>query len=74
MVECNAKRLLHLIGDLLLITQIEAGKLELNGGDVDLAKLAADGVRPTTTLRAPRTAPKHWPWRASVPRTWPSWM
>ncbi len=44
MVERNAKRLLHLIGDLLLITQIEAGKLELKGGDVDLAKLAADGV------------------------------
>ena len=43
-IERNAKRLLRLIGDLLLVTQIEAGKLELERGVVDLAKLPADGV------------------------------
>jgi len=43
-VERNSQRLLRLVGDLLLIAQIEAGKLTLQYGVVDLAKLARDCV------------------------------
>jgi signal transduction histidine kinase len=43
-IERNAQRLLRLVGDLLLVAQIEAGKLELDLGVVDLAKLAAEAV------------------------------
>ncbi len=43
-VERNSQRLLRLVGDLLLIAQIEAGKLTLERGLVDLAVLAADCV------------------------------
>ncbi len=43
-VERNSQRLLRLVGDLLLIAQIEAGKLTLQYGVADLAKLARDCV------------------------------
>ncbi|MEX2048173.1 MAG: PAS domain S-box protein [Gemmatimonadota bacterium] len=43
-VERNSQRLLRLVGDLLLIAQIEAGKLTLERGPVDLAMLARDCI------------------------------
>jgi PAS domain S-box-containing protein len=43
-VERNAQRLLRLVGDLLFVAQIEAGKLRLEPGVVDLAELAAECV------------------------------
>jgi len=43
-VERNARRLLRLVGDLLFVAQIEAGKLALELGLTDLAQLAAECV------------------------------
>jgi PAS domain S-box-containing protein len=43
-VDRNARRLEQLVEDLLLIAQIDAGKLELQRFDVDLAGVAADAV------------------------------
>src|SRR5918996_4693442 len=43
-VERNAHRLLHLVGDLLFLAQVEAGKLVLDVGAVDLAALASESV------------------------------
>src|SRR4029079_11472617 len=43
-VERNANRLLDLVGDLLFLAQIEAGKLSLEFGAVDLAGVAAEAV------------------------------
>jgi len=43
-VDRNANRLLDLVGDLLFLAQIEAGKLSLDIGAVDLASLAAESV------------------------------
>jgi PAS domain S-box-containing protein len=43
-VERNSHRLLHLVGDLLFLAQIEAGKLVLEMGAVDLAAVASESV------------------------------
>jgi signal transduction histidine kinase len=43
-VERNAHRLLHLVGDLLFLAQVEAGKLVLDVGAVDLGAVAAETV------------------------------
>lgn len=48
-VERNAGRLLRLVGDLLFVAQVEAGKLSLDPGLVDLGQLvreAVDAARP----------------------------
>jgi PAS domain S-box-containing protein len=49
-VERNANRLLDLVGDLLFLAQIEAGKLSLEVGAVDLGALAADSVETARPL------------------------
>jgi PAS domain S-box-containing protein len=43
-VERNADRLLALVGDLLFLAQIEAGKLSLEVGAVDLGAVASESV------------------------------
>ena len=43
-VERNAHRLLALVGDLLFLAQVEAGKLSLDIGAVDLGAVAAESV------------------------------
>jgi PAS domain S-box-containing protein len=43
-VDRNSRRLMHLVGDLLFLAQIEAGKLALELGDVDLQHLVAECV------------------------------
>jgi signal transduction histidine kinase len=48
-VDRNSRRLLRLVGDLLFVAQVEAGRLQLEQADVDLGALAADcveGLRP----------------------------
>jgi PAS domain S-box-containing protein len=49
-VERNAHRLLALVGDLLFLAQVEAGKLSLEIGAVDLAAVAAESVETTRPL------------------------
>ena len=49
-VERNAHRLLALVGDLLFLAQIEAGKLSLEVGAVDLGAVAADSVETARPL------------------------
>jgi signal transduction histidine kinase len=49
-VERNAHRLLDLVGDLLFLAQIEAGKLSLEVGAVDLAAVAAESVETARPL------------------------
>ncbi len=43
-VERNAHRLLHLVGDLLFLAQVEAGKLVLDLGALDLGNVASESV------------------------------
>ena len=43
-VERNAHRLLHLVGDLLFLAQVEAGKLVLDIGALDLSNVASESV------------------------------
>jgi signal transduction histidine kinase len=43
-VERNAERLLRLVGDLLLIAQLDAGTMRLEWGDVNVAEVAAEAV------------------------------
>jgi signal transduction histidine kinase/CHASE3 domain sensor protein len=43
-VDRNAKRLLRLVGDLLFVAQVEAGKLSLEEDDVDLEAVARESV------------------------------
>ena len=43
-VDRNARRLLRLVGDLLFVAQVEAGKLALETGSIDIAALAAEAV------------------------------
>jgi PAS domain S-box-containing protein len=43
-IERNAQRLLRLVGDLLFVAQIEAGKLAIEREPCDLAQLAADCI------------------------------
>jgi signal transduction histidine kinase len=49
-VERNAHRLLALVGDLLFLAQVEAGKLSLEVGAVDLSSIAADTVETARPL------------------------
>jgi PAS domain S-box-containing protein len=49
-VERNADRLLALVGDLLFLAQVEAGKLTLEVGAVDVAALAAQSVEAAQPL------------------------
>jgi PAS domain S-box-containing protein len=54
-IERNSGRLLRLVGDLLFVAQIEAGKIALERQDVDLAELARECVeaaRPRATEKA----------------------
>jgi signal transduction histidine kinase len=44
-IDRNARRLLRLLDDLLLLGQISAGELTLNRERVDLSRLAADAVQ-----------------------------
>ena len=46
----NAKRLMHLVGDLLFLAQIEAGKLALELGEVDLDEVLAESVEAATPV------------------------
>jgi PAS domain S-box-containing protein len=43
-VERNSHRLLHLVGDLLFLAQVEAGKLVLEVGELDLGAVASESV------------------------------
>jgi signal transduction histidine kinase len=43
-VERNAKRLLRLVGDMLFVAQVEAGRLSLESAQVDLGVVAAEAV------------------------------
>jgi len=43
-VERNSHRLLHLVGDLLFLAQVEAGKLVLDVGALDLGSVASESV------------------------------
>lgn len=43
-VERNSHRLLHLVGDLLFLAQVEAGKLVLEMGALDLGAVASESV------------------------------
>jgi signal transduction histidine kinase len=43
-VDRNARRLLRLVGDLLFVAQVEAGKLGLDEGEVDLEAVARESV------------------------------
>jgi PAS domain S-box-containing protein len=43
-VERNSHRLLHLVGDLLFLAQVEAGKLVLDVGELDLGSVASESV------------------------------
>ncbi len=49
-IERNARRLLRLVSDLLLLAQARAGKLSLEREPVDLAQLAAEAVELTQPL------------------------
>ena len=49
-VERNAERLLALVGDLLFLAQVEAGKLTLEMGAIDVAALASHSVEAAQPL------------------------
>ncbi|MEA2322499.1 MAG: hypothetical protein QOD81_2349 [Solirubrobacteraceae bacterium] len=51
-IDRNARRLLRLVGDLLFVAQVEAGKLGLEEGDVELEAVAREAVE----AAAPRAA------------------
>jgi len=53
-VERNAHRLLALVGDLLFLAQVEAGKLSLEIGAVDLSAIAAESVETARPLAEER--------------------
>jgi PAS domain S-box-containing protein len=53
-VERNAHRLLALVGDLLFLAQVEAGKLSLELGAVDLSAIAAESVENARPLAEER--------------------
>jgi PAS domain S-box-containing protein len=53
-VDRNARRLEQLVEDLLLIAQIDAGKLELDRLEVDLAGIVADAVETAAGLARAR--------------------
>jgi len=49
-VDRNSKRLMHLVGDLLFLAQVEAGKLTLELADVDLDDVVAEAVEAAKPL------------------------
>jgi PAS domain S-box-containing protein len=49
-IDRNAHRLEHLVGDLLFIAQVEAGKMELATGPVELKQIAAEAVESARPL------------------------
>ena len=56
-VDRNADRLLHVVGDLLLVAQADAGAIELELEDIDVAALIRHGVevaRPQAAAKRPR--------------------
>ena len=53
-VERNSHRLLALVGDLLFLAQVEAGKLSLELGAVDLSSIAAETVETARPLAEER--------------------
>jgi PAS domain S-box-containing protein len=53
-VERNAHRLLALVGDLLFLAQVEAGKLSLEIGAVDLSAIASESVETARPLAEDR--------------------
>jgi signal transduction histidine kinase len=53
-VERNAERLLRLVGDLLFVAQVDAGKFQLRPEEVDLAELAAASVESARPAAAAR--------------------
>ena len=54
-VDRNSERLLRVVSDLLFVAQVGAGKLALETGDVDLARVAVD----TVESARPSAAAKH---------------
>ena len=52
MVERNADRLLRLVGDLLFVAQVEAGKLTLDRGEVDLGAVVRSCVEAAEPVAA----------------------
>jgi PAS domain S-box-containing protein len=54
-VDRNARRLLRLVGDLLFVAHVEAGRLALEMGEVDLPTLTREAVEATR----PRAEAKH---------------
>jgi PAS domain S-box-containing protein len=54
-VDRNARRLLRLVGDLLFVAHVEAGRLALEMGDVDLPTLTREAVE----AARPRAEAKH---------------
>jgi PAS domain S-box-containing protein len=53
-VERNAERLLQLVGDLLFVAQVEAGKLTLERGEVDLPAVVKSSLEAIEPLAAQR--------------------
>jgi signal transduction histidine kinase len=54
-IDRNAQRLQRVVGDLLFVAQVEAGKLSLEDGDVDLNSVveeAADAARPVAGAKS----------------------
>jgi PAS domain S-box-containing protein len=54
-IDRNAQRLQRVVGDLLFVAQVEAGKLSLEHGDVDLNSVveeAADAARPVAGAKS----------------------
>jgi signal transduction histidine kinase len=49
-VDRNSKRLMHLVGDLLFLAQIEAGKLALELTEVDLDEIVSESVEAAKPL------------------------
>jgi signal transduction histidine kinase len=47
-IDRNARRLLRLVGDLLFVAQVEAGRLSLDEGEVDLEAVAAESIEAAT--------------------------
>ena len=58
-VDRNAKRLLRLVGDLLFVAQVEAGKLSLDETDVDLGAIARESVEAARAAGARRRCRAH---------------
>ncbi len=54
-VHRNADRLLRLVGDLLLVAQVQAGRFALSPGPVDLNSIAAQAVEAAEPIAAGRT-------------------